>query len=89
MVPQDWEAFIANTIAQVESGEIPMARVDDAVTRILRVKMRLGLLGPSATKGALDPGARGSNRGAQLRRAPRSVYAGIGDALATGGGARP
>jgi beta-glucosidase len=42
MVPQDWKAFITNTIAQVESGQIPMARVDDAVTRILRVKLRAG-----------------------------------------------
>ncbi|WP_189236049.1 glycoside hydrolase family 3 protein [Planomonospora parontospora] len=44
MVPNDWKAFIANTIAQVESGEIPMARIDDAVTRILRVKLRAGVL---------------------------------------------
>ena len=43
MVPDDWKAFIANTIAQVEKGEIPMARIDDAVTRILRVKLRAGL----------------------------------------------
>ncbi|XLZ72426.1 glycoside hydrolase family 3 N-terminal domain-containing protein [Massilia sp. SR12] len=43
MVPDDWKAFIANTIAQVKSGEIPMARIDDAVTRILRVKLRTGL----------------------------------------------
>ncbi|GII04980.1 glycoside hydrolase family 3 N-terminal domain-containing protein [Planobispora takensis] len=44
MVPNDWKAFITNTIAQVESGEIPMARIDDAVTRILRVKLRAGVL---------------------------------------------
>ena len=43
MVPNDWKAFIGNTIAQVESGAIPMARIDDAVTRILRVKLRTGL----------------------------------------------
>ncbi|MFC3816773.1 glycoside hydrolase family 3 N-terminal domain-containing protein [Lysobacter sp. GCM10012299] len=43
MVPEDWKAFIANTIAQVEAGTIPMARIDDAVTRILRVKLRAGL----------------------------------------------
>lgn len=43
MVPDDWKAFIANTIAQVEAGEIPMARIDDAVARILRVKLRAGL----------------------------------------------
>jgi beta-glucosidase len=51
MVPYDWQAFITNTIAAVEAGEIPMSRIDDAVTRILRVKMRLGLLGPKKTKG--------------------------------------
>jgi beta-glucosidase len=44
MVPNDWKAFITNTIAQVESGQIPMARIDDAVTRILRVKLRSGLM---------------------------------------------
>ncbi len=43
MVPDDWKAFIANTTQQVESGEIPMSRIDDAVTRILRVKLRAGL----------------------------------------------
>jgi beta-glucosidase len=45
MVPDQWKAFIANTIAQVKSGEIPMARIDDAVTRIVRVKLRAGLFG--------------------------------------------
>ncbi|MES2742464.1 MAG: glycoside hydrolase family 3 N-terminal domain-containing protein [Pseudomonadota bacterium] len=43
MVPDQWKMFIQNTIASVESGEIPMARLDDAVTRILRVKMRAGI----------------------------------------------
>ncbi|KAG0783257.1 hypothetical protein G6F22_008757 [Rhizopus arrhizus] len=43
MVPDDWKAFIDNTTAQVQKGEIPMARIDDAVTRILRVKLRAGL----------------------------------------------
>ena len=47
MVPDDWKAFIANTIKQVESGEIPMARIDDAVTRIIRVKLRAGLFDKS------------------------------------------
>jgi len=53
MVPTDWKAFIGNTIQQVENGEIPMARVDDAVRRILRVKMRAGMFEdgkPSAHK---------------------------------------
>ena len=52
MVPDDWKAFIANTIAQVKSGEIPMARIDDAVTRILRVKLRAGLFGKSPAQNA-------------------------------------
>jgi beta-glucosidase len=43
MVPADWKAFITNTVAQVQSGQIPMARIDDAVTRILRVKLRDGI----------------------------------------------
>lgn len=43
MVPDDWKAFIDNTVRQVERGEIPMARIDDAVSRILRVKIRAGL----------------------------------------------
>ena len=42
MVPFDWRAFIENTLSQVRDGVISMERVDDAVTRILRVKMRAG-----------------------------------------------
>jgi beta-glucosidase len=45
MAPEQWKAFIANTTADVEAGRIPMSRIDDAVTRILRVKMRAGLFG--------------------------------------------
>ncbi len=43
MVPSDWKAMLKNTITAVESGKIPMARLDDAVTRILRVKLHAGL----------------------------------------------
>ena len=42
MVPYAWQAFIQNTIIQVNNGTIPMARINDAVTRILRVKLRAG-----------------------------------------------
>ncbi|MFB9246376.1 glycoside hydrolase family 3 C-terminal domain-containing protein [Massilia antarctica] len=51
MVPIDWKAFIANTIKQVQAGEIPMTRIDDAVTRIVRVKMRAGLFGQKPSAG--------------------------------------
>ena len=43
MVPSEWKAFIANTVAQVRAGDIPESRIDDAVTRILRVKLRAQL----------------------------------------------
>jgi beta-glucosidase len=45
MVPNrpDWTALYGNLLAQVRSGEIPQARLDDAVRRILRVKLRAGL----------------------------------------------
>jgi len=42
MMSGDWKALFANTLAQVRSGEIPAARLDDAVRRILRVKMWAG-----------------------------------------------
>ena len=44
MVPDDWKALHANLVAQVNDGTIPMARIDEAVTRVLRVKARAGLL---------------------------------------------
>ncbi|MBM0103820.1 exo 1,3/1,4-beta-D-glucan glucohydrolase [Steroidobacter sp. S1-65] len=43
MAPDSWKELYDNTLAQVKSGEIPMARLDDAVRRILRVKLRAGL----------------------------------------------
>jgi beta-glucosidase len=43
MVPTDWRNFLTNTLDQVRKEKIPMARIDDAVTRILRVKYRAGL----------------------------------------------
>ncbi|MBD3871788.1 MAG: exo 1,3/1,4-beta-D-glucan glucohydrolase [Acidobacteria bacterium] len=43
MAPEDWKALWENTVVQVRSGEISMERLNDAVRRILRVKMRAGL----------------------------------------------
>ena len=50
MVPLEWDKFIEATVVDVESGAISQSRIDDAVTRILRVKMRAGIWGrrPSA-----------------------------------------
>lgn len=54
MVPEDWRSFIDNTVRQVERGDIPMQRIDDAVLRILRVKLRAGVFerGPKANRNA-------------------------------------
>jgi beta-glucosidase len=43
MAPDSWKGLYDNTLKQVQSGEIPMARLDDAVRRVLRVKLRAGL----------------------------------------------
>ncbi len=44
MVPDpDWKQLFSNTVEQARTGVIPMARVDDAVRRILRVKLRAKL----------------------------------------------
>ncbi len=43
MAPDGWRELHANTVAQVRSGELPAARLDDAVRRVLRVKLRAGL----------------------------------------------
>ena len=42
MAPDGWKQLFQNTVAQVRSGEIPQSRIDDAVTRILRVKALAG-----------------------------------------------
>ena len=43
MAPDSWKPLYENTLAQVRSGEIPMARLDEAVRRILRAKVKAGL----------------------------------------------
>lgn len=43
MAIEEWRDLYANTLAQVKDGTIPLARLDDAVSRILRVKIRAGL----------------------------------------------
>lgn len=43
MAPDSWRGLYDSTVKHVQSGEIPMERLDDAVRRILRVKFRMGL----------------------------------------------
>ena len=44
MAPKRWKGLHRNLLRQVRMGEITSARLDDAVRRILRVKLRAGLL---------------------------------------------
>lgn len=45
MVSVEWRACLAHLKQRVVDGTIPMARIDDAVRRILTVKERFGLFG--------------------------------------------
>src|SRR4051812_4001596 len=56
MVPDDWKKFIPATIEDVQQGRIPMSRIDDAATRIIKVKLRSGLFNGSPAAGP-HPGA--------------------------------
>lgn len=44
MVPEDWKGLYETLLAQVQDGTVPMARLDEAVLRVLRLKEKSGLL---------------------------------------------
>ena len=52
MVPDDWKKFIEATIDDVRAGRIPISRIDDAVSRLIRVKLRSGLFDASPATGS-------------------------------------
>jgi beta-glucosidase len=43
MAPDSWRGLYDNLVKQVNDGTVPKERLDDAVTRILRVKYRAGI----------------------------------------------
>ncbi|KAF1693596.1 glycoside hydrolase family 3 protein [Pseudoxanthomonas koreensis] len=43
MAPDSWKGMYDSTLAAAKDGTLSMARLDDAVKRILRVKFRMGL----------------------------------------------
>src|ERR1700676_4977414 len=56
--PQDWKLLHANLVRDVKSGVISQARLDDAVRRILRVKLRMGVFdepSPAHRTGTFKP----------------------------------
>ena len=44
MVPQRYKEYMTDLKVLVDEGKVPMSRIDDAVTRILRVKFAMGLM---------------------------------------------
>jgi beta-glucosidase len=60
MAPDGWKQLFENTLTQVRSGEIPQVRIDDAVTRILRVKALAGFFKRSAPSERSDLAQLGS-----------------------------
>ncbi|XP_066319655.1 uncharacterized protein [Miscanthus floridulus] len=43
MIPYDYPEFVADLVKQVKQGQIMLDRINDAVSRILRVKFTMGL----------------------------------------------
>lgn len=71
MAPEkDWKELYANTLAQVNDGTISRSRIDDAVARILRVKLRSGLFehGPAARTSAESKKRIGSEKHRKIAR---------------------
>ncbi len=56
MAPDSWKGLYESTLAHAKSGRIPMERLDDAVRRILRVKLNYGLFERGAPSSRADAG---------------------------------
>ena len=67
MLVQSWKGSLAEMIRLAEAGEVPMARIDDAVTRILKMKLRLGLFDTPFSSAACA-GTMGSREHRDLAR---------------------
>lgn len=66
MVPDDWLGLMETLVDQVNDGTIPEERLDAAVSRVLRMKLRAGLLDASA----LRPSERASAKNPVLLGSP-------------------
>ena len=62
MAPDSWKGLYNSLLAQVKDGTVPMTRLDEAVTRILTVKLRAGLFdaGLPSARPAVDRAVLGS-----------------------------
>lgn len=67
MAPDTWKPLFSSTLAAARDGRIPAARLDDAVRRVLRVKFKLGLMGPNLVQRG-DPALVGAPQHLALAR---------------------
>ncbi len=54
MFAESWKQSLPELLQAAEAGELSISRIDDAVTRILRMKVRLGLFASPFTSAAWD-----------------------------------
>ena len=73
MVPEEFRRFIDTMTEAVESGSIPMQRIDDAVRRILRAKHAVGLFETSRELPPVDVIGCAEHRAIAAEAARRSA----------------
>lgn len=66
MAPDSWKGLYENLLLQVKEGRVPMQRLDEAVLRILTVKIRAGLF--EAGLPSQRPGVQRATLGAPAHR---------------------
>lgn len=72
ILPADLHTAVSAVVAAVQSGRVPLARLDDAVARILTVKHRMGLL-PGGQPAAAPPVDTAAHAARALDLARRAV----------------
>ncbi len=71
MVPDNYKTFISTLDTEIKAGNIPLARIDDAVTRILTAKFALGLFTQPYTDRSYTPAVGSAAHRAVARQAVR------------------
>lgn len=71
MVPDDYKTFISTLDSEIKAGNIPMSRINDAVTRILTQKFALGLFTQPYTNRSYTPNVGSAAHRAVARQAER------------------
>jgi beta-glucosidase len=71
MVPDNYKTFISTLDTEVKAGNIPLSRIDDAVTRILTAKFAAGLFTQPYTDRSYTPNVGSAAHRAVARQAER------------------